>query len=49
MSTHLLRVVEEMCDRLVIVKNGRIIYEEVMNTTPEDHGRLEQIFLEITR
>jgi ABC-2 type transport system ATP-binding protein len=49
MSTHLLRVVEELCDRLVIVKNGRIIYEEVMNTTPEDHGRLEQIFLEITR
>ena len=36
MSTHLLRVVEELCDRLVIVKNGRIIYEEVMNTTPDE-------------
>jgi ABC-2 type transport system ATP-binding protein len=49
MSTHLLRVVEELCDRLVIVKNGRIIYQEVMNTSSENAGRLEEIFLEITR
>jgi ABC-2 type transport system ATP-binding protein len=49
MSTHLLRVVEELCDRLVIVKNGRIIYEEVMNASPDQAGRLEEIFLEITR
>lgn len=49
MSTHLLRVVEELCDRLVIVKNGRIIYQEELNTTPDKHGRLEEIFLEITR
>jgi ABC-2 type transport system ATP-binding protein len=49
MSTHLLRVVEELCDRLVIVKDGRIIYEEVINTTPDRSGRLEEIFLEITR
>ena len=49
MSTHLLRVVEELCDRLVIVKNGRIIYEEVTNASPEQSGRLEEIFLEITR
>jgi ABC-2 type transport system ATP-binding protein len=49
MSTHLLRVVEELCDRLVIVKNGRIIYEEVMNTSPDQSGRLEEIFLEVTR
>lgn len=49
MSTHLLRVVEELCDRLVIVKNGRIIYEEVTNASPDQSGRLEEIFLEITR
>jgi ABC-2 type transport system ATP-binding protein len=49
MSTHLLRVVEELCDRLVIVKGGRIIYQEVMNASPEHSGRLEEIFLEITR
>jgi ABC-2 type transport system ATP-binding protein len=49
MSTHLLRVVEELCDRLVIVKGGRIIYQEIMNTSPDTSGRLEEIFLEITR
>lgn len=49
MSTHLLRVVEELCDRLVIVKGGRIIYTEVLNTSPDTSGRLEEIFLEITR
>lgn len=49
MSTHLLRVVEELCDRLVIVKGGRIIYHEVINASPDRSGRLEEIFLEITR
>jgi ABC-2 type transport system ATP-binding protein len=49
MSTHLLRVVEELCDRIVIVKDGRIIYEEAQNDSWSDFGRLEQTFLEVTR
>jgi ABC-2 type transport system ATP-binding protein len=49
MSTHLLRVVEELCDRIAIVKDGRIIYEEVQNDSGSDFGRLEQTFLEVTR
>jgi ABC-2 type transport system ATP-binding protein len=49
MSTHLLRVVEELCDRIIIVKGGRIIYEEAQNDSRSDFGRLEQTFLEVTR
>jgi ABC-2 type transport system ATP-binding protein len=49
MSTHLLRVVEELCDRIVIIKAGRIIYEEAVQASWADHGQLEQTFLEITR
>lgn len=49
MSTHLLRVVEELCDRIAIIKGGRIIYEERMRDATEHSGQLEQKFLEITR
>lgn len=49
MSTHLLRVVEELCDRIAIIKGGKIIYEEIQNASWNDHGRLEQTFLEVTR
>jgi len=49
MSTHLLRVVEELCDRIVIIKGGRIIYEESVQASWGDHGQLEQTFLKVTR
>lgn len=49
MSTHLLRAVEELCDRIVIIKKGRIIYEELVQASWGDHGQLEQTFLEVTR
>jgi len=49
MSTHLLRVVEELCDRIVIIKRGRVIYEETVKASWGDHGQLEQTFLEVTR
>jgi ABC-2 type transport system ATP-binding protein len=46
MSTHLLEVVEELCDRIAIIKNGKIIYED----TPEAiDGELEEMFLELTK
>jgi ABC-2 type transport system ATP-binding protein len=48
MSTHLLRIVEEMCDRIAIIKKGKLIYEAVLHENGSDHGRLEQKFLDLT-
>jgi ABC-2 type transport system ATP-binding protein len=49
MSSHLLRVVEELCTRIAIIKGGKIVYEETFNTTGTQYGTLEKTFLEITR
>lgn len=46
MSTHLLEVVEELCDKIVIIKGGRIIYEDVPTSR---NGELEKMFLELTK
>jgi ABC-2 type transport system ATP-binding protein len=46
MSTHLLEIAEELCDRIAIIKAGKIIYE----ATPDSiKGDLEEVFLELTR
>lgn len=49
MSTHLLEIVEELCDRIAIIKDGRIIYEEMQSPTRSFDGQLESIFLELTK
>jgi ABC-2 type transport system ATP-binding protein len=49
MSTHLLEIVEELCDRIAIIKEGRIIYEEVQTEARSFDGQLESIFLELTK
>jgi ABC-2 type transport system ATP-binding protein len=49
MSTHLLEIVEELCDRIAIIKSGRIIYEETQNESRRFNGQLEAIFLEMTK
>jgi ABC-2 type transport system ATP-binding protein len=49
MSTHLLEIVEELCDRIGIVKDGRLIYEEIRNGAAGFRGQLEARFLELTR
>jgi len=49
MSTHLLEIVEELCDRIVIIKDGRIIHEAVQDDSKRFNGQLESIFLELTR
>lgn len=46
MSTHLLEIVEELCDRIAIVKAGKIIYEDVPGRR---NGHLEELFLELTK
>lgn len=49
MSTHLLEIVEELCDRIAIIKDGRIIYEETQSESRRFNGQLESIFLELTK
>lgn len=49
MSTHLLEIVEELCDRIAIIRDGRIIYEEERDRSRGFNGRLESTFLELTR
>ena len=49
MSTHLLEIVEELCDRIAIIKQGRIIYEESRGVARRSNGQLETMFLELTR
>ncbi len=46
MSTHLLEIVEELCDRIAIIKAGKIIYEDVPG---KRNGELEEFFLELTK
>ena len=53
MSTHSLPVVEELCDRVGIVKDGRIIFEDTMDALQKfKHkydGKFESVFLELTK
>lgn len=49
MSTHLLEIVEELCDRIAIIKDGRIIHEEFQNEAKTFNGQLESMFLELTK
>jgi ABC-2 type transport system ATP-binding protein len=49
MSTHLLEIVEELCDKIAIIKDGKIIFEQEQTATRSFDGQLEQIFLEVTK
>ncbi len=53
MSTHSLHVVEELCDRVGIIKDGKIIFEDTMaalETFKHRHdGKFESVFLELTK
>jgi len=53
MSTHLLSIAEELCDRIAIIKNGKIIFESdisILKDYKTKHdGKLEEIFIELTK
>lgn len=53
MSTHSLNVAEEICTRIGIIKDGRMIFEdkkEVIETIRgSDHQNLESLFLHLTK
>ena len=53
MSTHSVPVVEELCHRVGIVKQGKLIFEDTISSLhalKEQHdGNLESLFLELTK
>ena len=50
-STHVMEVAEKLCDRIGIIKQGKLIFVGTMNELKEQHGKegqsLEDIFLEL--
>lgn len=53
MSTHSLNVAEEVCSRIGIIKDGRIIFEDKKEIVEQikgtDHRNLESLFLHMTK
>jgi len=53
MSTHSLPVAEELCDRIGIIKNGTLVFEDSLNAFHDFKrrydGKFESTFLELTK
>lgn len=53
MSTHSLPVAEELCDRIGIIKNGRLIFlgsnGELDSLKQQYDGKFESVFIELTK
>ena len=49
-STHILEVAEKLCDRVIIIKNGHILYDGELEELEKQNksDSLENIFLELT-
>lgn len=50
-STHVLEVAEKLCDRVIIINQGQIVYQGTLDRLKEtypDTASLEDIFLELT-
>ena len=46
-SSHIIDVVEKICDRMVIIKNGRIVKSVTMKKLQKDNINLEEFYLNI--
>ena len=53
MSTHSLPVAEELCDRIGIINNGRLVFCDTREQLQQDkaryNGKFESVFLEVTK
>ena len=49
-STHVLEVAEKLCDRVIIIKKGHILYDGTLENLEKQNKNesLEKIFLELT-
>lgn len=50
-STHVLEVAEKLCDKVVIINQGHIVYTGTLEALKENYGQLslEEIFLELIK
>lgn len=50
-STHVLEVAEKLCDRVIIIKEGKIIYQGTLNDLKKKYSKkdLEEIFLRMVQ
>lgn len=48
LSTHILEEAEEICDRVIIIANGRIVADEACKTLADRKGRLWAAFRRLT-
>jgi ABC-2 type transport system ATP-binding protein len=48
MSTHLLDIVEELCDRIAIINRGKIVHEQTRLASGRFSNDLESLFLQLT-
>ena len=46
-STHVLEVAEKLCDRIIILKDGKIFYDGSFETIHKTHATLEELFMEL--
>ena len=46
-STHILEVAEKLCNKIAIIKQGKIVASGTMEEVTKDNG-LEDVFLELT-
>jgi len=53
MSTHSLEIVEELCDRVGIVKDGKLIFVDTLDRLQQYKskydGKIESVFIELTK
>lgn len=53
MSTHSLEIVEELCDRVGIVKDGKLIFVDTLDRLKQYKtkydGKIESVFIELTK
>jgi ABC-2 type transport system ATP-binding protein len=50
-STHVLEVAEKLCDKIIMLKSGKDIYQGTLEKLVEDNKNksLEEIFVEMNR
>ncbi len=46
-STHVLDVAERLCNKVAIIKSGKLVYAGEMSRVTEDGKTLEEVFLEV--
>lgn len=47
-STHVLEVAEKICDKIIIINRGKLLYEGAIEELEHKDGGLEEVFLEMT-